>query len=107
MTFVFFKKHPNKRKNPRTIRQSFWQGFYLESRGGNRNIGWYPELVFKSVVFSNSTNLALVILNNSVLKIYFVKQIQTSLHLLGRQNPQFNQFSIEKKITRRKEYQKP
>ena len=35
--------------------------------------GWYPELVFISVVFSNSTNLAAVILNSSVLKIYFVK----------------------------------
>ena len=35
--------------------------------------GWYPELVFISVVFSNSSNLAVVILNSSVLKIYFVK----------------------------------
>ena len=35
--------------------------------------GWYPELVFISVVFYNSTNLAVFILNSSVLKIYFVK----------------------------------
>ena len=35
--------------------------------------GWYPELVFLSVVFSYSTNSTVVILNSSVLKIYFVK----------------------------------
>ena len=34
--------------------------------------GWYPELVFLSVVFSNSTSLVVVILNSSVLKIYIV-----------------------------------
>ena len=38
--------------------------------------GWYPELVFIPVVFSNSTNLAVVILNSSVLKIYFVKYVE-------------------------------
>ena len=37
------------------------------------HIGWCPELVFISVVFSISTNLAVVILNSSVLKIYFVR----------------------------------
>ena len=35
--------------------------------------GWYPELVFTSVLLSNSTNLEVVILNSSVLQIYFVK----------------------------------
>ena len=35
--------------------------------------GWYPELVFISVGFYDSTNLAVMILNSSVLKIYFVK----------------------------------
>ena len=36
--------------------------------------GWYPELVFLSVVFSNSTNFTVVILNSSVFEIYFVQQ---------------------------------
>ena len=36
--------------------------------------GWYPELVFLSVVFSNSTNFTVVILNSSVYEIYFVQQ---------------------------------
>ena len=39
-----------------------------------RFTGWYPELVFISVVFSNSTNLAVEILNSSVFEIYFVQQ---------------------------------
>ena len=38
------------------------------------DIGWYPELVFLSVVFSNSTNFTVVILNSSVFEIYFVQQ---------------------------------
>ena len=37
------------------------------------NTGRYPELVFISVVFSNSTNLPVMILNSSVLNIHFVK----------------------------------
>ena len=37
------------------------------------HIGWYPELVFICVVFSNSTDLAAVILNSSVFKIFFLK----------------------------------
>ena len=37
-------------------------------------IGWYPELVLISVVFSNSTNLVVVILNSSVFEIFFVQQ---------------------------------
>ena len=35
--------------------------------------GWNPDLVFLSVVFSNSTNLAVVIPSNSVLEISFAK----------------------------------
>ena len=52
--------------------------------------GWYPELVFLSVVFSNSTSLVVVILNSSVLKIYIVaytfenQYSGTYLPLLGR-----------------------
>ena len=38
---------------------------YINPRSG----GWYPELVFLSVVFSNSTNLTEVILNSNVFKI--------------------------------------
>ena len=39
-----------------------------------RDVGWYPELVFLSVVFSNSTNFTVVNLNSSVFEIYFVHQ---------------------------------
>ena len=35
--------------------------------------GEYPELVFVSVVFFNSTNLVVMILNSSVLNILFAK----------------------------------
>ena len=64
-------------------------------------IGWYPEVVFLTVVFSNSTNLAVMILNSSALKIYFVNRLlktnsETYLHLISRQNPQFNLISVKK-----------
>ena len=36
--------------------------------------GWYPELVFLAIVFLNSSNLSLMILNSSVLKICFVSK---------------------------------
>ena len=35
--------------------------------------GWYPELVFVSVVFSNSTNLVVMVFNSSVFNISFAK----------------------------------
>ena len=37
----------------------------------NRRIGWYPELVFLAVVFSNSNDLEIVI-HNSIVKINFL-----------------------------------
>ena len=37
---------------------------------GELDYEWYPELVFLSVVFSNSTVLAVPILNNSVFMLF-------------------------------------
>ena len=34
-------------------------------------IGWYPELLFQTVVFFNSTDLAIVIPNSTVIRNLF------------------------------------
>ena len=47
------------------------QAVNITIRGGK---GSYPELVFVSAVFSNSTNLAVTILNCSALKFLFVME---------------------------------
>ena len=55
--------------------ENHWQS-RARCPGGEKKyvrIGWYPELVFILVVFSNSTNLEVVILNGSVYKIYFIR----------------------------------
>ena len=40
----------------------------------NQNNGWYPELVFLTVVFSNSTDLAVVIFKQCINRTYFITQ---------------------------------
>ena len=63
---------------------------------GSPDTGWYPELVFLTVLFSNSTNLAVVflrdILSSRLLKTYS----ETYIHLLDRQYAHLNLVSIRK-----------
>ena len=46
---------------------------YTPDRNANvcLNTGWYPELVFLTVVFLNSTDIAVVILNSTVKRYLF------------------------------------
>ena len=49
-------------------------------RGGiQRDSGWYPELVFLSVVISNSTVSAVLIPNTSVFETRFTPLLRFSL----------------------------
>ena len=61
-----------------------------------QDIGWYPELVFTSALFSNCTNLAVVVPENFFVEQPFENRFRDLFPSTKLTNMQFNHTSMRK-----------